>query len=67
VSRRARRTACAVAGAAVVADLQATPTDVAYGWGVWSGMRRHRTVAPILPRLVSWPGRGAGHRYGRRS
>ena len=22
------------------------PTDVAYGWGVWRGMRRHRTLAP---------------------
>jgi mycofactocin system glycosyltransferase len=31
-------------------------TDLAYGWGVWRGARRHRTLAPILPRLVRWPG-----------
>ncbi|HEX9064136.1 MAG TPA: mycofactocin biosynthesis glycosyltransferase MftF [Streptosporangiaceae bacterium] len=27
--------------------------DVAYGLGVWSGCRRERTVAPVLPR-VAW-------------
>jgi mycofactocin glycosyltransferase len=53
VSRRARW----VAVAAVLADPRATATDVAYGWGVWTGMRRHRTWAPIIPRLSAWPGR----------
>jgi mycofactocin system glycosyltransferase len=53
VSRRARWALVA----AVLAEPRATPTDVAYGWGVWTGMRRHRTVAPIMPRLVSWPAR----------
>jgi mycofactocin system glycosyltransferase len=45
---------------AVIAVLVAgrrTPTDVAYGWGVWSSMRRLRTWAPIVPRLSAWPGR----------
>jgi mycofactocin glycosyltransferase len=53
VSRRVRW----VAVAAVLADARATPTDMAYGWGVWKGMRRHRTWAPIIPRLSAWPGR----------
>lgn len=46
-----------VALAAIVADVRATPTDVAYGWGVWTAMRRHHTWAPIVPRLSAWPGR----------
>jgi mycofactocin system glycosyltransferase len=53
VSKRAR----VVAVAAVAFDPSATPTDVAYGWGVWKGIVRHRTVRPIVPRLVRWPGR----------
>ena len=35
--------------------LRAAPTDAAYGWGVWTGMIRHRTIAPIVPRLAAWP------------
>lgn len=50
-SRRARL----VAAAAVAFDVAATPNDVAYGWGVWTGMRTHRTVLPIVPRLTPWP------------
>ncbi len=46
-----------VAVAAVLSDVRSTPTDVAYGWGVWTSMRRLRTWAPIVPRLSSWPGR----------
>jgi hypothetical protein len=53
VSRRLRW----IAVAAVLTDPLAAPNDVAYGWGVWSGMRRHRTLAPIIPRLSAWPGR----------
>jgi mycofactocin glycosyltransferase len=53
VSRRLRW----VGAAMVLADVRATPTDVAYGWGVWTGMWRHRTWAPIVPRLSAWPGR----------
>lgn len=33
--------------------------DAAYGAGVWAGCLRHRTAAPLRPRLVSWPGRRA--------
>lgn len=53
VSRRCRW----VALIAIVSDLRATPTDLAYGWGVWSSMRRMRTWAPIVPRLSAWPER----------
>jgi mycofactocin system glycosyltransferase len=42
---------------AVASNLRAAPTDLAYGWGVWTGMRRLRTWAPIAPRLSSWPRR----------
>jgi mycofactocin glycosyltransferase len=31
--------------------------DVAYGAGVWRGVLRERTIAPLLPRFSSWPGR----------
>lgn len=31
--------------------------DLAYGVGVWRGMLRERTIAPLLPRFSSWPGR----------
>ena len=53
VSRRARR----VAVASVLLDWRAAPTDIAYGWGVWTGMWRHRTAAPIAPAIRSWPRR----------
>lgn len=53
VSRRGRWWAAA----ALLSDLRSAPTDLAYGWGVWSGMRRLRTLAPIVPRLSAWPGR----------
>jgi hypothetical protein len=29
--------------------------DLSYGAGVWRGCLRHRTVAPLLPRLVRFP------------
>lgn len=60
-SRRARL----VAAAALLAGGRATPTDLAYGWGVWRGMRRHHTAIPIVPRLSSWPGRQRSSRYRR--
>jgi len=53
VSRRCRW----IAIASILADVRSTPTDVAYGWGVWRGMVRHRTAAPIIPRFSAWPGR----------
>lgn len=53
VSRRCRW----IAIASILADVRSTPTDVAYGWGVWQGMWRHRSAAPITPRLSAWPGR----------
>jgi mycofactocin system glycosyltransferase len=53
VSRRMRW----IAAVSVLADVNATPTDVAYGWGVWRGMWRHRTWAPVVPRLSAWPGK----------
>ena len=33
--------------------------DVAYGAGVWAGMARERTLAPVLPVFTSWPGRSS--------
>jgi mycofactocin system glycosyltransferase len=63
VSRRGRW----IALAAVLSDLRATPTDLAYGWGVWRGMRRHRTATPILPRLSAWPARRTQAGYGPRA
>jgi mycofactocin system glycosyltransferase len=53
VSRRMRWLALG----SVLADPRATPTDVAYGWGLWRGMLRHGTWSPIVPRLSAWPGR----------
>ena len=44
-SRRARW----VAVGAVCLDLASTPTDLAYGLGVWEGVIRHRTMRPLLP------------------
>lgn len=42
---------------AVLGNVRATPTDLSYGWGVWTGMRRLRTWSPLVPRLNAWPGR----------
>ncbi len=53
VSRRARW----CAALALLSDVRAAPTDLAYGWGVWVGVLRLRTPAPLLPRLSAWPGR----------
>jgi mycofactocin system glycosyltransferase len=36
--------------------------DMAYGVGVWKGMWRERTIAPLIPRFTSWPGRSAATR-----
>jgi cellulose synthase/poly-beta-1,6-N-acetylglucosamine synthase-like glycosyltransferase len=52
-SRRARWWAAL----ALLSDVRRAPTDLAYGWGVWVGMRRVRTLAPLIPRLSAWPGR----------
>jgi len=35
--------------AALLISPSTTPTDLAYGWGVWSGALRHRTAAPLQP------------------
>lgn len=50
VSKRARW----VAAAAVALDLRSTPTDAAYGWGVWRGVIEHRTWRPVVPEIRSW-------------
>ncbi|WP_447002600.1 mycofactocin biosynthesis glycosyltransferase MftF [Saccharothrix isguenensis] len=31
--------------------------DLAYGCGVWWGCAKHRSVRPLLPELVDWPGK----------
>ncbi|MFK7918656.1 MAG: hypothetical protein AB8G14_11295 [Ilumatobacter sp.] len=49
VSRRARW----VAIAAIAARPRRTLLDLAFGWGVWGGVIKHRTLGPILPRIVS--------------
>lgn len=46
-----------VALLSIAVDVRAAPTDLAYGWGVWAGMWRHRTWRPILPAVSAWPGR----------
>jgi mycofactocin system glycosyltransferase len=51
VSRRAR----AIAIAALVVEPSAVPTDLAYGWGVWRGVRASRTWEPLVPRISGWP------------
>ncbi len=53
VSRRARWWAAL----AILSSPRTAPTDLAYGWGVWTGMRRAKTLAPLIPRLSAWPGR----------
>lgn len=62
VSRRARR----LAVVALLLGGRATPTDLAYGWGVWTGVWRHRTTAPIRPTISAWPRRAARPRVGPR-
>ncbi len=42
---------------ALASNVKATPTDVAYGSGVWTGMRRTHTWTPLVPRVSAWPGR----------
>ncbi len=42
---------------ALASDVTAAPTDLAYGWGVWTGMIRRRTWTPLVPRISAWPGR----------
>jgi mycofactocin system glycosyltransferase len=61
VSKRCR----VVAVAAVAIDAPATLNDVAYGWGVWKGMRAHRCWGPIIPALVKWPPRRVESRRGQ--
>jgi mycofactocin system glycosyltransferase len=34
--------------------------DLSYSVGVWIGSVRARTIGPLVPRLVSWPGRRGG-------
>ncbi|MEP6300252.1 MAG: glycosyltransferase family 2 protein, partial [Ilumatobacter sp.] len=53
MSRRARL----VALASVLADPPALPTDLAYGWGVWRGMRGRRTLRPAVPKIGTRTGR----------
>ena len=51
VSRRARR----VVVASIIADPLATPTDLAYGWGLWREVLRRRTWWPLIPEISPWP------------
>jgi mycofactocin system glycosyltransferase len=59
VCRRARRPLAAAVMARAVAGR--TPIviadDVAYGSGVWRGMLRERTLAPVAPSITTWPRR----------
>lgn len=50
-SRRARL----VTAASIAAAPRATPTDIAYGWGVWGEMIRRREWRPAVPAISSWP------------
>lgn len=52
-SRRVRWAALA----SLAASPATIPTDVAYGWGVWKGVIRHREPGPLLPRWRPWPAR----------
>ncbi len=54
VSRRSRR----IALASVLIDPAALPTDLAYGWGVWRGMREQRTWRPAIPHVEVRTGGG---------
>lgn len=49
VSRRARR----VALVALVADPRRTTIDLAFGWGMWRSMIRHREWRPIIPSITA--------------
>jgi len=63
MSRRARLATVA----ALAAGGRSTPTDLAYGAGVWLGMFRQRTARPILPRIGAWePEREHPRRAGAR-
>lgn len=44
-----------IAAGAILSNIRATPTDAAYGWGVWSGARLHRCWEPLIPALGPWP------------
>lgn len=57
-SRRARW----IAVASVVASPTTALRDLAYGVGVWKGMLRHHTIAPIVPSISAWPGRSRRRR-----
>ena len=73
VSRRARRAVLVAAVAPHLADWLASrpPIDplrwlalseadyVCYGAGLWVGCWRSRTMRPLLPRLLKWPGQGS--------
>ena len=54
-----------VALAAIATRPRSVATDVAYGWGVWRGMARSRTLAPIAPKLSAWPTRSERRRPDR--
>jgi mycofactocin glycosyltransferase len=56
-SRVARR--IAVASLVAAGNPVRVLDDLAYGVGVWRGVLRERTIAPLLPRFSSWPGRRA--------
>ena len=64
---RSRRARCVL----VVATLAGghplrVADDVAYSVGVWQGVLRERTAAPLVPALVGWPGRDVATRTPRR-
>lgn len=56
-SRAARRVL--VASAVAARHPLRLADDTAYSVGVWRGMGRERTIAPLVPELRSWPGRRA--------
>ena len=60
VSRRAR---CVALAAVLPALWDGGPArlldDAAYAAGVWRGVLRERTITPLVPQLVSWPGHQA--------
>src|SRR4051794_37988979 len=69
-SRRARVVLAAAAVGPGIADWRANPgaldparhlavrvlDDASYCVGVWAGCWRERTIGPLLPKLVNWPG-----------
>lgn len=55
---RSRRTRAGLLLAAIAARHPIRLVDdVAYSVGVWHGMVRERTAAPLVPEISSWPGR----------